>query len=129
MSKKILIVEDEPYLSEMYKLKFEHEGYQVFIAEDGEIGLVLAKSKQPDLILLDLVMPKLDGYQTLKKLKKGANTKNIPVYILSNLGQRDEIKRGLDDGADGYLIKANVTPSQLADRVNKLINGKKKKNS
>lgn len=115
--KKILIIEDEAFLSEMYKMKFELEGYKVIIARDGQEGIESVFSDKPDIILLDLVMPIKDGYQVLEELKSNKDTKNIPVLILSNLGQADEIKRAMNDGADKYLIKANMTPNQLVKEV------------
>jgi DNA-binding response OmpR family regulator len=115
---KILIVEDEQFLSDMYKLKFEHEGYQAVVARDGSEGLELAKKEKPDLILLDLVLPGMDGFKVLAELKKDAATKNIKVFIFSNLGQENEIKTGKKTGADGYFIKANMTPSQLMEKIN-----------
>ena len=115
--KKILIIEDEVYLSEMYKMKFEFEGYIVLVAKDGQEGIDSTLSDKPDIILLDLVMPVKDGYQVLKELKENDETKKIPVLILSNLGQVDEIKKAMNDGADKYLIKANITPEQLVKEV------------
>lgn len=122
--KTILIIEDEEYLSDMYKMKFEQEGYQVIVAQDGEEGLELARSRQPDLILLDLVLPKMDGYQALKELRSNVKTKNIKIYILSNLGQNTEINKGFSNGANGYFVKANLTPTQLVKNVGKIFNGK-----
>ena len=117
MKKKILIIEDEVYLLEMYKMKFELEGYKVLIARDGQEGIESAVFGKPDIILLDLVMPIKDGYQVLEELKEKDETKKIPVLILSNLGQADEIKKGINNGADKYLIKANMTPNQLVREV------------
>ncbi|MDD5032104.1 MAG: response regulator [Patescibacteria group bacterium] len=120
VSKKILIIEDEEALSEMYKMKFEQEGYEVLAASDGTEGIDLAKKKKPDLILLDLVLPGMNGYEVLEKLRAAEETKKGKIYILSNLGQSGEIKKGLEDGADGYMVKANLTPSQLAENVKKI---------
>ncbi len=125
MSKKIFIIEDEEFLSEMYKTKFEQEGYQAIVADNGLEGIEAAKNEKPDLILLDLLLPKMDGYEVLKKLRADEQTKNIKIYILSNLGQNGEINKGFADGADGYLIKANLTPSQLVRNVEKIFNGER----
>ncbi len=119
---KILIVEDEEFLSDMYKIKFEQAGYDTVVAGDGLNGFELAKKEQPDLILLDLILPRLDGFKVLAKLRKESGTKKIKVFILSNLGQSDEINKGMATGADGYFIKANLTPSQLLEKVNAIFN-------
>lgn len=123
MSKKILLIEDEQILVELYKMKFEHEGLDLIVAMDGDEGLKMAKKEKPDLILLDIVMPGMNGYQVLEALKADETTKNIGVYILSNLGQTEEIDRGLELGADGYLIKSDITPGQLVDSVRKILAG------
>jgi len=115
---KILIVEDEEYLADMYKLKFEQEGYTVIVAHDGVEGLELTKKDKPDLVLLDLVLPGLDGFRVLSKIRQDSETIKTRVFILSNLGQSDEVNKGKAAGADGYFIKANLTPSQLAEKVN-----------
>ena len=122
MPKKILIIEDDQYLSEMYKMKFESEGYQIIITDSGIQGIELAKQEQPDLILLDLVLPKIDGYQILNRLRKDVKTKKLKVYILSNLGQDNEISRGLKCGADGYFVKSDLTPRQLINKVEQIFN-------
>ena len=119
---KILIVEDEEFLSDMYKIKFEQAGYNTVIARDGLEGFELAKKELPDLILLDLILPILDGFKVLAKLRAESSTKKIKVFILSNLGQSDEINKGMKSGADGYFIKANLTPSQLLEKVNAIFN-------
>ncbi len=121
---KILIVEDEEFLSDMYKIKFGQEGYGVIVARDGLAGLEMAQKERPDLVLLDLVLPGLDGFQVLKKLKQDSATKNIKVFILSNLGQADEVDKGIKTGADGYFIKANLTPTQLLEKVNAIFDGR-----
>lgn len=121
---KILIVEDEEYLSDMYKIKFEQAGYTIIIARDGLEGFELAKKEQPDLVLLDLILPKLDGFKVLKKIREEPDTKKIKVFILSNLGQSDEVNKGIKAGADGYFIKADLTPSQLLDKVSAIFTGR-----
>ena len=123
---KILIVEDEEFLSDMYKIKFEQAGYNTVIARDGLEGFELAKKELPDLILLDLILPILDGFKVLAKLRAESSTKKIKVFILSNLGQSDEINKGMKSGADGYFIKANLTPSQLLEKVEKILPAKTK---
>jgi len=123
MSKKILIVEDEEYLLDMYKMKFTSAGYDVTTAVNGVEGLELASTGKFDLVLLDLIMPKMNGYQVLDELRSNEATKNLPVYILSNLGQGSEIDQGLNHGANGYLVKSSFTPSQLLEQVEQLLSG------
>ena len=123
MNKKILIVEDEEFLSSMYKIKFTQEGYETLVAQDGEDGIKLAKSEMPDLVLLDLALPKIDGYEVLQQLRADEKMKNTKIYILSNLGQNQEINKSFDLGADGYFIKANLTPSQLVENIEKIFGG------
>lgn len=123
--KKILLVEDEQFLSEMYQMKLESEGYDVFFAANGKDGLEIAIKEKPDLVLLDLLMPIMDGYEMLTELRKNKETKNLKVCILSNLGQLSEINRSKEIGIEGFLIKANLTPSQLVENVEKLLRGEK----
>ncbi|MFH1583339.1 MAG: response regulator transcription factor, partial [Candidatus Falkowbacteria bacterium] len=123
---KILIVEDEEFLSDMYKIKFEQAGYEAIIARDGLEGFELAKKEQPDLVLLDLILPKLDGFKVLAKLRQESSTKKIKVFILSNLGQSDEVSEGIKAGANGYFIKANLTPNQLLEKINAILNNQGK---
>ena len=117
MSKKILITEDELGLLEMYKLYFERAGYEVVDASDGKMGIYLAKQEKPALILLDILMPQTDGWAMLKELKSDPETKDIPIIIFSNLAQTEEIQRGLDMGADQYLVKSALTPKELLAKI------------
>ncbi|OIO46449.1 MAG: response regulator [Parcubacteria group bacterium CG1_02_37_51] len=118
MAKKILIMEDEDTLANMYKLKFEKSGYQVILADNGEAGLVLVKEEKPDLVLLDIIMPKIDGFVVLERMKQDQEIKNIPVFMLTNLGQAEDIEKGKDLGANGYYVKANLTPGELVIKIN-----------
>lgn len=117
----VLIVEDDVFLSGIYQKKFEMEGFKVTMAGDGEAGWQMAKKKKPDIILLDILLPKLDGFAVLEKLKKDGETKNIPVILLTNLGQKDDVEKGLEQGAADYLIKAHFKPSEVVDKVNKIL--------
>lgn len=123
MDKKILIIEDEQYLIDMYTMKFESEGYQVISASNGQEGLKLAKKEKPDLILLDLIMPKMDGFQVLKEMRQDEATKNSIIYIFSNLGQGAEVEQGMENGANGYFVKSNLTPTQLLKKVKMILAG------
>jgi len=104
---KILLIEDDPFLLSMYSTKFELEGFRIITAEDGEKGLRLALSSDPSIILLDILLPKMNGFDVLEKLKEDDKGKNIPVILLTNLNQKDEIERAMSMGADDYLIKAH----------------------
>ncbi len=115
--KKILMIEDEPTLSEMYKLYLNKVGCEVLFASDGQAGLEIAKQKKPDLILLDILMPHMDGWEVIKNLKCTPETNQIPVIVFSNLGQLEEIEKGLNLGADDYIVKTELTPKELAERV------------
>jgi len=120
----ILLIEDDPFLLSMYSTKFEIEHYRVLTAEDGEKGIKLADENSPDIILLDILMPKVNGFEVLEHLKKNETTKNIPVILLTNLNQKDDIERGLALGADDYLIKAHYMPSEVVEKIKGLIGSK-----
>ncbi len=118
----ILLIEDEEMLSDMYETKFVKDGYQVKKALDGEQGLTMAsEGVKPDIILLDIIMPKLDGFSVLKNLKENPSTKNIPVILLTNLGQDEDIKKGQELGSAGYLVKANLTPAQVVEKIKEVL--------
>lgn len=114
---KILLVEDDQTLVEMYSLKFKEEGFNIVSATDGLMGLELAKKEKPVVILLDVMMPKMDGFAVLTELKKDEATKNIPVLMLSNLGQKADIEKGQTLGANDYVVKASMTPTQVVDKI------------
>ena len=118
---KVLLVEDDKMILDMYTLKFVQEGYKVVQAENGKDGLAMAKKENPDVILLDIILPQMDGFSVLKKLKSDSATKNFPVILLTNLGQDGDVKKGLELGAIDYLIKANYTPSQVVEKVKSLL--------
>lgn len=117
--KKIVLIEDEEILATMYKLKFSKAGYDIQVAADGEQGLALVKEVWPDLILLDIIMPKKDGFAVLKELKADLQLRNIPIYLLTNLGQEEDVKKGKELGATGYFVKANFTPGEIVKEINK----------
>jgi DNA-binding response OmpR family regulator len=118
---KILIVEDDRFLRELIARKLKNEGYEVLEAVDGEEGLKKIKEEKPDLILLDLILPGIDGFEVLAKAKEDPNIAQIPVIILSNLGQREEIERGLKLGAIDYLIKAHFTPGEIIEKIKNIL--------
>ncbi len=118
---KILIVDDDTFLSGIYATKLDLEGFQVVSAHDGEEGIKVAQKEKPDLILLDVLMPKLDGFEALKRLKADPGTKDIPVIMLTNLGQKEDIEKGLEDGAVDYLIKAHFVPAEAVAKIKKVL--------
>lgn len=120
--KKILLVEDDEFLIDIYKTKLETLRFKVVVESDG--GRVVEKvlEEKPDLVLLDIVLPNEDGWEILRNLQKKGIMKKTKVVILSNLGQKEEIEKGLALGASLYLIKAHYTPSQVAQEVVACIN-------
>jgi CheY-like chemotaxis protein len=114
---RVLFVEDDPSVAQMYKLKLELDGYQVTVATDGEQALEMATSNPPDIVFLDIRLPKMDGLAVLEKLRETDNTKQVPVVILSNYSERELVERGLKLGALEYLIKSQTTPAKLAGGV------------
>lgn len=117
----VLLVEDDTFLANIYKTKFEMEGFKVDHAPNGEAGLRQAQKKEPDVILLDILLPKMDGYSVLEELKKDKKTSKIPVILLTNLGQKDDVEKGLSLGAADYLIKAHFKPSETVEKVKKVL--------
>jgi len=117
MAKKILIIEDDKFLRELIARKLEREGYETSEAVDGEEGFKKIKAETPDLVLLDLILPGIDGFEVLSKTKDDVAVSQIPVIILSNLGQKEDVDRGLKLGAIDYLIKAHFTPGEIIEKV------------
>jgi len=116
---KILLIEDDPFLLNMYSTKFEIEGFEVVTAGDGEDGLKKIKEVQPNIILLDILMPKMNGFEVLEHIQKLENQeiKKIPVILLTNLNQKEEIEKGMNLGAVDYLIKAHFMPSEVVGKI------------
>ncbi len=122
---KVLIVEDEELLAKVLKEKFEKESFDVAVASDGAEVLPLAEKNSPDLILLDLILPKKSGFEVLAELKADPELKIIPVIVLSNLGQDEEIKSALNLGAADYLVKTEHPINEVVEKVKQqLIKGK-----
>jgi CheY-like chemotaxis protein len=120
---KILVVEDDPLMSRMYQKIFSFEGYEVELAHDGQEGLEKAKTVKPTIILLDIMMPKLNGLQVLEQLKADPNTKTIPVIMLTNLAGTQDAEAALAKGAVKYIIKSEYEPKQVADMVKEVLAG------
>lgn len=121
---KILFVEDEPVLQKTVGRYLEQEGYEVFSATDGEAGLELAQKEKPDLILLDLILPKKDGFAVLQELKAGDDTKAIPVIILTNLEADDDVEKTISLGATTYLVKANYELEEVVKKIKETLGEK-----
>ncbi len=119
--KRILIVEDDRFLRQACEAGLERRGFTLVTAADGEEGLRLARTEAPDLILLDILMPKMSGIEVLRALKADEGTRNIPVLVLSNSSQEDSMQQAMTLGAVAYLVKANLSLDQLGDRVAKLL--------
>jgi len=133
--KQILLIEDDPFLIDIYTTKLKEEGFSVEVATGGEEGLKKIREKKFSLLVLDIVLPKIDGWEILEKLKTelpkeakvkmrtkfSSPIKNLKIIILSNLGQKEEVEKGLRLGADKYLIKAHYTPSEIVEEIKKVL--------
>lgn len=120
---KILIVEDDPLMLRLYQKIFTFEKYEVETASDGEEGLVKAKTATPNLILLDIMMPKMNGLEVLKQLKADDATKQIPVIVLTNLAGQKDAETALAEGAVKYIVKSEHDPKEVANMVNEIVKG------
>jgi DNA-binding response OmpR family regulator len=120
---KIAIIEDDQAISQMYRFKFEAEGFDVQTAENGKLGLALAESMKPDIILLDLMMPEMTGDEVLEKLRASDWGKDIKVIILTNMGEQEIPPKVRELGVSGVILKADMTPRQVADTVKKKLAG------
>jgi len=119
--KKILLIEDDAMISSIYKAKFEADGFEAFAAADGAKGLEMAKKEKPDLVILDVILPGLDGFSVLEEIKRDKATRSIPVIMLTNLGTEDDKAKGKKMGALDYLIKASLTPSQISEKIKEVL--------
>ena len=118
---KIVIVEDEEALSKALRAKFEDSGFDVYVAENGGGALGVVKEAQPDIIALDILMPEKNGFEILKELKEDPDLKNIPVVVLSNLGQDEDIKRAIRMGAEDYLVKTQHPISEVVEKFKTIL--------
>ena len=121
---KILFVDDDNFLRKVYEAELKEKNFDVVLAKDGDEGLEKAQLEDPDLIILDMIMPKKSGFEVLTELQRNQKTRNIPVIILSNLGQEDDKKKGIDLGAVDYLIKDNITLGILVEKINQYLNSR-----
>lgn len=116
--KKILVVEDDPFLSKAFSLKLTKAGFEAILIKDGQEAMDGARKAMPDLILLDLMLPHRSGFEILADLKQDAKLKDIPVLILTNLGQEEEEERGLKLGALEYLVKTDIKLEEVVEKIN-----------
>ncbi|OGF26887.1 hypothetical protein A2303_02555 [Candidatus Falkowbacteria bacterium RIFOXYB2_FULL_47_14] len=120
--KKVLIVEDEEILRAMYERKFvQDKELKVFIAADGAEGLEMARREKPDVVLLDIILPKLDGFSVLEEIRKMKEMKKTPVFMFTNLGTPEDIEKGKALGATDYMVKVSLTPDQIYEKVKKYL--------
>ncbi len=119
--KKVLIVEDDNMISAMYKTKLEQDGFTVVIADNGATGVEMAKSDKPDIVMMDVILPQLDGFSALEEIKNDPKTKKIKVVMLTNLGTDEDRRKGEALGAADYLVKANLTPAQVSEAIKKYL--------
>ncbi len=120
-----MIVEDDSFVLDIYQTKLSQEGYTVIEARNGVEAMKKLEKEKPDLILLDILMPYMDGIEVLKKIREREDLKNIPVILLTNLSQKEEINVGLGLGASDYLIKSHFTPSEVMEKIKIYLPGKK----
>jgi len=121
MNYKIIFIEDDPFLSDIYMTKFEEVGYDIDMAGDGEEGLKKIREIKPDIVLLDIVLPKKNGLEVLEEIKNDDALKHIPVLVLSNLGIDQNFDKAKSLGAAGYLVKSQYTPSEVVAEVEKIL--------
>jgi DNA-binding response OmpR family regulator len=122
-TRRILLAEDDRFLRKAAETALKRHGFSVLPAVDGEEALRIARAETPDAVLLDLIMPKLQGFEVLRALKADAATARIPVIILSNLGQESDVKQAMDAGAAGYFVKANLSLQDLVKKVTEVAGG------
>jgi DNA-binding response OmpR family regulator len=123
----VLLVEDDAFIAGMYSTKLSMLGYTVRAAADGEEGWrILTTEPPPDLVLLDIVLPKKDGFEILRGARADPKLKALPIVLLSNLGQKPDVQKGLELGADDYIIKAHFTPTEVLEKIEKLLQERRK---
>ena len=118
---KILIVDDDPFILDMYVIKFKEQGFEIETATDGKMALEKIQTHNPDILLLDVVMPKMDGFDVIKKIQENRIPRTFKILFLTNFGQKEDVERGMQLGADGYIIKAHFTPSEVVEKVKEVL--------
>jgi DNA-binding response OmpR family regulator len=126
LNNKILIVDDDKFLIDMYSIKFNENKFIVETASDGKEALKkIDAGFMPDICLVDIIMPEMDGFELVAELKKRPALAKTAIIILSNLGQQDDVTKGMSLGADGYIIKASATPTEVVTKVSEIVSNKK----
>lgn len=118
---KILIIEDDRFISKMYQTKLSLEGYTVETAENGALGVEKIKSFQPDMVLLDIIMPEMDGFGVLEAIRDDDSINSTPVVVMSNLAQEDHLKRAKALGAKDYIVKSQLTPMDVVKKIKEIL--------
>ena len=121
MAKKILLIEDDPFLSSLLKNRFTKEGYEIQLAQTGDLGIMAAKQGGFDLILLDLILPGKSGFEVMEQINMDPLIQKVPILIISNLGQDSDVEKGRELGAVGYLIKAKTSIDTLISKAKEFI--------
>ena len=119
--KSILLIEDDPFIVDIYSKKLKEAGFSVGIASDGREALKKLEEKKPDLLILDIVLPNIDGWEFLRKIRNKPSLKDLSVIILSNLSQKSEIEKSKEFGAIRYLVKAYYTPTQVVEEIKTIL--------
>lgn len=118
---KVLLVEDDQFLQKMYQKKFQISGFEVEIAKDGEEGLSKMKALKPDIVLMDIMMPKLNGIDATAAAKSDETTRNIPIIILTNLSSTEDAQTAVKKGAVDFMVKSNFTPAQVVEKIKQVL--------
>lgn len=119
--KQILLVEDDPFLVDIYTTKLKESGFNVDVISDGQECLKGIRETRPDLLILDIVLPKIDGWEILREIRQDEKLKGLKVVIISNLGQKSEVEKGIEMGAVKYMIKAHYTPGEVVAEIKKIL--------
>lgn len=120
----ILIIEDDKFFRDLVSKKLEKNGFEMFLAADSKEALTALEKKKPSLIISDLILPGLDGFELISIIKKDEKTKDIPLIVLSNLGQKEEVERAISLGALDFMVKVNFTPDEIVDKIKNVLSRK-----
>lgn len=120
----ILIIEDDKFFRDLVSKKLEKNGFEMLLAADSKEALTVLEKKKPSLIISDLILPGLDGFELISIIKKDEKTKDIPLIVLSNLGQKEEVERAISLGALDFMVKVNFTPDEIVDKIKRVLSGR-----